>query len=517
MITSLAITEVSHGSNTKRIRTTAIYDKSTREFIIHTPDFEAAKCWVGNLGKTASIALLFANLITPDGDNHGLHGFLVPVRDPYTLKPYPGVIVGDIGEKVGLNGIDNGFVMFNNYRIPKKLLLNRTGDVTDDGIYESVFSEPSKALGAALESLSAGRIGIMHESANTISHAVVIAVRYAAVRKQFGTERDGPESFIIEYPLHQWRIFPYLAAACILKVTVYSLSDVYLKTVEKSQAESNGFELLSQIVSEIHALVSSSKAMFTWITRDAIQEAREACGGHGYLKAANIGELRNNHDPTVTYEGDNNVLGQQGSTWLLRLWNGESESPLKTINFLTHRRQILNQTFDSLKKSNSISFEFVLSCYKWLMCYLLDVTSKQINEAKEKGVNYFKAKNDSQVYKARTLSTVLAEYHAMCCFKKKYYEPETLDELKPVLLNIFLVYGLWMIDKHLATFYIGKFADGSEFSEFIRSNLMKSCETMKDSGAVAIADSLSPPDFVLNSIIGKSDGQVRTICIYYFE
>lgn len=137
-MTCLAITEVSHGSNTKRIRTTAIYDPITKEFIINTPDFEAAKCWVGNLGKTASIAMLFAILYTPDGENHGLHGFLVPIRDPKTLICYEGVVVGDIGEKVGLNGIDNGFVMFNNYRINKDNLLNRTGDVNEVGVYESV-------------------------------------------------------------------------------------------------------------------------------------------------------------------------------------------------------------------------------------------------------------------------------------------------------------------------------------------------------------------------------------------
>ncbi|KAF2895681.1 hypothetical protein ILUMI_10461, partial [Ignelater luminosus] len=46
---ALALTEVAHGSDTKNMRTTATYDKETQEFIINTPDFKAAKCWVGNL------------------------------------------------------------------------------------------------------------------------------------------------------------------------------------------------------------------------------------------------------------------------------------------------------------------------------------------------------------------------------------------------------------------------------------------------------------------------------------
>lgn len=105
---SFALTEVSHGSNALGMRTTATYDVKTRQFIINTPDFEAAKCWIGNLGKTATHAIVYAQLYTPDGQHHGLNGFWVPVRDPKTLEPYAGVIVGDLGEKIGLNGLDNG-------------------------------------------------------------------------------------------------------------------------------------------------------------------------------------------------------------------------------------------------------------------------------------------------------------------------------------------------------------------------------------------------------------------------
>ena len=47
--------------------------------MINSPDFEAAKFWVGNLGKTATHTIVYAQLITPDGVCQGLHSFVVPV------------------------------------------------------------------------------------------------------------------------------------------------------------------------------------------------------------------------------------------------------------------------------------------------------------------------------------------------------------------------------------------------------------------------------------------------------
>jgi acyl-CoA oxidase len=68
------------------------------------------------------------------------------------------------------------------------------------------------------------------------------------------------------------------------------------------------------------------------------------------------------------------------------------------------------------------------------------------------------------------------------------------------------------LDKHLATFYQGAYASGPKFSDFIRSELLRNCAEVKDC-AVSIADSLAPPDWVLNSVIGKSDGKVSVFSV----
>src|SRR3954467_6925634 len=75
-----AMTETGHGSNVQALRTTATYDAETEEFVVHTPDDDARKDYIGGAARDGRIAAVFAQLIV-GGESRGVHALLVPLRD----------------------------------------------------------------------------------------------------------------------------------------------------------------------------------------------------------------------------------------------------------------------------------------------------------------------------------------------------------------------------------------------------------------------------------------------------
>jgi acyl-CoA oxidase len=87
--------------------------------------------------------------------------------------------------------------------------------------------------------------------------------------------------------LQQHRLLPYLAGVYVLQAASSFLMETILQfTIDSVMGKSK--ESQAELGMELHVVSSASKPVAGWFSKEAIQECREACGGHGYLR----GELQ---------------------------------------------------------------------------------------------------------------------------------------------------------------------------------------------------------------------------------
>ncbi|HZJ08100.1 MAG TPA: acyl-CoA dehydrogenase, partial [Trueperaceae bacterium] len=298
---AFAMTEIGHGSDVASIGTTATFDPETDEFVIHTPFRAAWKDYLGNAAKDGIAAVLFAKLIT-QGVNHGVHAFYLPIRDE-TGAFLPGIGGEDDGIKGGLNGIDNGRLHFDHVRIPRANLLNRYGDVTADGTYTSSISSPGRRFFTMLGTLVQGRVSLDGAATAASALALTIAITYGGQRRQFTAGSPVDEVVILDYQRHQRRLLPRLA-------TTYAQTFAHDEFLVKFDDVFSGKADTDADRQDLETLAAALKPLSTWHALDTLQEAREACGGAGFMATNRLVGLRADLDVYATFEGDNNVLLQ---------------------------------------------------------------------------------------------------------------------------------------------------------------------------------------------------------------
>jgi len=326
-----AMTETGHGSDVASIATTATYDPSTEEFVVHTPFRAAWKDYIGNAAIDGLGAVVFAQLVTR-GVNHGVHAFYVDLRDPQTREFLPGIGGEDDGIKGGLNGIDNGRLHFTNVRIPRTNLLNRYGDVAPDGTYTSPIASPGRRFFTMLGTLVQGRVSLDGAAVAASKVALQAAVRYASERRQFNASSHTDEEVLLDYQRHQRRLFTRLA-------TTYAAGFAHEQLLQKFDDVFSGAHDTDADRQDLETLAAALKALSTWHALDTLQECREACGGAGFLIENRFASLRADLDVYATFEGDNTVLLQLVAKRLLADYAKE----FRNVDFGVLARYVVGQ------------------------------------------------------------------------------------------------------------------------------------------------------------------------------
>lgn len=457
LLGSFAMTEVGHGSNVQALETTATYDDSTQEIVVDTPTEGGVKTYIGNAARDARMAVVFAQLVTGEG-NHGVHAVLVPVRDE-SGNPLPGVTIGDNGPKGGLPGVDNGTFAFKGVRVPKDNLLNAFGDIDEHGHYVSEIDNANRRFFTMLGTLVRGRVCVGGGSGAAAKKALAIALRYGSTRRQFAAAEEQDEIVVLDYLAHQRKLLPRLAKSIALSFAQNAVTE------RLQELQGDGAETDQEGQRELESRVAGLKAVTTWHALDTIQACREACGGAGYIAENQLTQMRADVDVFTTFEGDNTVLLQLAAKGLLTdykaMW-GDLDIP-GTIGKLagqvgeriverTTRRAGIQRLIDAATgrddESATDSLAWAASMFEQRADHVLETLGNRLRKAtKDNAFELFNNAQDHVLFAARA--------HIDRCVLEAAVE--ALDSMadgaaKNLLERVLILYALSSIEEDKAWF-----------------------------------------------------------------
>ncbi|KAJ3342254.1 Peroxisomal acyl-coenzyme A oxidase 1 [Entophlyctis luteolus] len=492
-----AMTELGHSSALQDLETTATFDPATKDWIIHSPTLSSTKWWIGNAGQTATHAVMVCQTIVI-GRQHGLSWFVVPLRDPATLRLLPGVSCGDVGPKAGRLGLDNGWIQLTNVRVPLDNMLMRWMQVSGDG---TVSPPAHPALMYA--TLIPERIIAVGALRLTVAQSVTIACRYGVTRRQGA---GNPQ--IIDFQIQTVNMMPLVAGIYVYASAYGSLTARWEALTLRSVSDPGSYFLE---LPDIHCISAGIKAVSTWWGSKALETCRRACGGHAYSAYNAIAGHIADWGVLTTGGGDNFVLIQQLARYVLSRTRAAlndhaepSDVCVGSASFLNRSKRILSSAFKmpSIDGTGSLSdFETIIELFSFLVVKMAADLDESISEGK-------KMDEHADVWNKHIAdSTKLGHTLALHLEALNSSAVKESSELSSILTKCGVLYAADILRQE-------GMDTALELGCFTKANAVQVREVVTSLAkilrhdVVGLTDAFGFPDFILKAPIGRYDGDI---------
>jgi len=510
IIGSYAQTELGHGSNVRGLQTTADYDRSTEEFVLNTPTLQSMKWWPGTLGKIATHAVVYAQLLL-NGKEHGVHAFMLQLRDE-NHTPLPGIELGDLGPKLGDHANDTGYMRLKDVRIPRDYLLSKYQQVSPEGEY--VVSEAKKKNSKLHYTTMIYTRGTMIKTAgNYLARAVTVATRYSCVRRQGFLNSKETDSYkneerkIIDYQVQRYRVFRQMALAYAIRFTGDWMKNQFNELEGGQEKIGQGSEerhINVDALPDIAATSAGLKALSTFLASQGIEDCRKCCGGNGYLLSSGVAAIAADYVWQTTAEGDWIILMLQTARMLIKSLQSAMQghvhegpldylAPLKDKGFRLDRVPVPKGHFDDL--------QFLLNLFKFASLHALVRVGNELQSKLGSGLPFDEAWNLCAIDLCNAVRSHCFTFMLSNFIQAVKDAPD--ESIRKPISHLCILFACSNVaDDPQWTGLIS-----SEYLGHAKKTVIKVMDLIRPN-AVPLVDAFDIPDNVLNSTIGRQDGNI---------
>lgn len=262
LVAAFCLTEPESGSDAASLKTTAVYDSATDEYVLN-----GTKQWISN-GGFASFFSVFARIPSEvaEKDKHKeIACFAVVTNPDGTL---PGLVRGHEEKKLGLCGSSTTQIIFENCRIPAFNLIGEKGH----------------GFKVAVETLNTGRTSLGAGSVGGSKAMIQLATQHATQRKQF-------KAPIAEFEMIRHKITRMTAKTYALESMVYLTAGLIDRGIPDYSLEG-----------------ACCKIFGTEVLWDNINDALQIAGGNGFMNEYPYGRALRDSRINMIFEGTNEIL-----------------------------------------------------------------------------------------------------------------------------------------------------------------------------------------------------------------
>ncbi|KAM9185557.1 LOW QUALITY PROTEIN: peroxisomal acyl-coenzyme A oxidase 2, partial [Dugong dugon] len=488
------------GTYLQGLETEATYDAATQEFVMHSPTLTATKWWPGDLGLSATHALVLAQLIC-SGARRGVHAFIVPIRSLQDHTPLPGVTVGDIGPKMDFEHVDNGFLRLDHVWVPRENMLSRFAQVLPDGTYVTLGTAQSNYLSMVVIRVEM----LLNTVLPNLQKACVIAMRYSVIRRQSRLQPSDPEARVLNYQTQQQKLFPQLAMAYAFHFQAVSLLELFQRSYRAIL--DRDFSLLP----ELHVLCAGLKALMSDSCTQGAELCRRACGGHSFSKLSGLPSLVTRVTASCTYEGENTVLYLQVARFLVNNCLQAQKPPGSTSQrslpqSVTYLAAPVLARCPTQQAANFLCPEVYTTAWAHMAARLIRDSVHHLQTLTQSGANRQEAWSQTTVLHVQA-AKAHCYYITVKSFTHALEELENEPAIQQALKRLCDLYALHGILTNAGDFLHDGFLSGAQ-ADMARTAYLDPLPLIRKD-AILITDAFDFTDQCLNSALGCYDGNVH--------